>query len=162
MQRGLEMPIEILLVEDNPGDVRLIIEALGDGKMINHLTVAHDGVQALALLRGVPPRQKPAHFDLILLDLNLPGKNGREVLVELKHDPKLKHIPVIVLTTSEAEEDIRRAYAAHANCYVTKPVGFEQFMRVIQSIEDFWLTVARLPGGGARGCKFNSNTTYRG
>jgi len=162
MHRGLEMPIEILLVEDNPGDVRLIMEALGEGKMINHLTVAQDGVQALDLLRGVPPRQKPAHFELILLDLNLPRKNGREVLLELKHDPNLKHIPVIVFTSSEAEEDIRAAYAAHANCYVTKPVGFEQFMRAIRSMEDFWLTVARLPGGEAHGYRFNSNTTDRG
>jgi len=141
------LPIEILLVEDNSGDVRLIMEALGEGKMIHHLTVAEDGVQALALLRGVPPRQKPSHFDLILLDLNLPRKNGHEVLVELKHDPKLKHIPVIVFTSSDAEEEIRAAYAAHANCYITKPVGLAQFTRVIRSIEDFWVTVARLPGG---------------
>jgi len=156
------MPFEILLVEDNHADVRLIMEAFGGDKMIHHLTVAEDGVQALALLRGVPPRPEPAHFDLVLLDLNLPGKNGREVLLELKHDPKLKHVPVIVLTSSEAEEDIRAAYAAHANCYVTKPVGFEQFMRVVRSIEEFWLTVSRLPGGEAHGYRFNSNSTYRG
>lgn len=156
------MPIEILLVEDNPADVRLIMEALGNNKMKSHLNVAHDGVEALALLRGAPLRPKPTRFDLILLDLNLPRKNGREVLVELKHDPKLQHIPVIVLTTSEAEEDIRKAYAAHANCYVTKPVGLEPFMRVMQSIEDFWLKVVKLPGGEAYGCKFHSNPAYRG
>jgi len=156
------MPFEILLVEDNHADVRLIMEAFGGDKMSNHLTVAEDGVQALALLRGVPRRPGPAHFDLVLLDLNLPGKNGREVLLELKHDPKLQHLPVIVLTTSEAEEDIRKAYAAHANCYVTKPVGLEPFMRVMQSIEDFWLNVVRLPGGEAHGYKFNSNSAYRG
>ena len=141
------MPFEILLVEDNLGDVRLINEAFGGDKMVNHLLVAEDGAEALDLLRGVPPHQEPARIDLILLDLNLPRRNGREVLVELKHDPKLKHIPVIVFTSSEAEEDIRAAYAAHANCYVIKPVGFEQYMRVLRSMEDFWLTVARLPGG---------------
>ena len=162
MNGGLGMPIEILLVEDNPADVRLIMEALGNSKMKSHLNVARDGVEALALLRGVPPRQKHAHVDLILLDLNLPRKNGREVLVELKCDPKLQHIPVVVLTTSAAEEDIRKAYAAHANCYVTKPVGLEPFMRVMQSIEDFWLNVVRLPGGEAHGCKFHSNPAYRG
>jgi CheY-like chemotaxis protein len=157
MNRGLAMPIEILLVEDNPGDVRLIIEALSDDKIKIHLTVAPDGVEALSLLRGNPPGQKAGHFDLILLDLNLPRKDGREVLVELKNDPELKHIPVIILTTSKAEEDISRAYAAHANCYVTKPVGFKPFMRVIQSIEDFWLSVATLPKGGANAHKFDSN-----
>ena len=141
------MPFEILLVEDNLGDVRLINEAFGGDKMVNHLLVAEDGAEALDLLRGVPPHQEPARIDLILLDLNLPRRNGREVLVELKHDPNLKHIPVIVFTSSEAEEDIRAAYAAHANCYVTKPVGFEQFMRAIRSIEDFWLNLAKLPGG---------------
>jgi CheY-like chemotaxis protein len=154
------MPIEILLVEDNPGDVRLIIEALSDGKIKSHLTVAHDGVEALTLLRGIPPRQKAGHFDLILLDLNLPKKDGREVLAELKNDPELKHIPVIILTTSEAEEDIRRAYAAHANCYVTKPVGFEAFMRLMQSIENFWLSAVKLPGKYADGYKHNPNAAY--
>jgi len=154
------MPIEILLVEDNPADVRLIMEALGNSKTKRHLHVARDGVEALALLRGPPPRQKPAHFDLILLDFNLPGKNGREVLVELKHDPKLQHIPVIVLTTSGSEEDIRSAYSAHANCYVSKPVGLEQFIHVMQAIEDFWLNVVRLPGGEAHGYRFNSNSAH--
>jgi two-component system, chemotaxis family, response regulator Rcp1 len=155
------MPFEILLVEDNPGDVRLIMEALGGDEMVNHLTVAEDGEQARDLLCGASHKE-PAHVDLILLDLNLPGRNGREILVELKHDPKLKHIPVIILTSSESEEEIRAAYAAHASCYVTKPVGSEQFMRVIRLMRDFWLTVARLPGGEAHGYRFNSNTTDRG
>jgi CheY-like chemotaxis protein len=162
MDCELGTPIEILLVEDNPGDVRLTVEALANAKMEAHLTVAPDGVEALSLLRGIPPRQKAGHFDLILLDLNLPRKNGREVLVELKNDPELKHIPVIILTTSKAEEDICTAYAAQANCYVTKPVGFKAFMRVIQSIGDFWFSVATLPGRDAHGCRFNSNTAYRG
>jgi CheY-like chemotaxis protein len=155
------MPFEILLVEDNPADVRLITEALVGDRMVSHLTVVEDGVEALDLLRGIRPHQEPAQIDLILLDLNLPRRNGREVLSELKHDPKLLHIPVIVFTSSEAEEDIRAAYAAHANCYVTKPVGFKQFRRAIRSMEDFWLTVARLPGGEAHEYRFNSNTTDR-
>jgi CheY-like chemotaxis protein len=157
MNRGLDTPIQILLVEDNPGDVRLTTEALGEAKMEIHLTVAPDGVEALSLVRGIPPRQEAGRFDLILLDLELPRKNGREVLAELKNDPKLKHIPVIILTTSKAEEDIGTAYAAHANCYVTKPVGFKPFMRVVQSIEDFWLSVATLPSGGGDAYKFDSN-----
>ena len=142
------MAIEILLIEDNPADVRLISEALGKGKTINHLWVAKDGVEALDLLRGLPPHPQPPRIDLIVLDLNLPRKNGREVLAKLKRHPRLKHIPVIVFTSSEAEEDIREAYSAHANCYVIKPVGLEQFMRAIRSMKDFWLTVARLPGKG--------------
>jgi CheY-like chemotaxis protein len=157
MNGELAMPIEILLVEDNPGDVRLTTEALGEAKMEVHLTVAPDGVEALSLLRGIPPRQEAGRFDLILLDLELPRKNGREVLAELKNDPKLKHIPVIILTTSRAEEDVDRAYASHANCYVTKPTGFKLFVRVVQSIEDFWLSVATLPRGGANAYKFDSN-----
>jgi CheY-like chemotaxis protein len=157
MNSGRDTPIEILLVEDNPGDVRLTVEALGSAEMKTNLTVAPDGVEALGLLRGVPPKQKPGRFDLILLDLNLPRKNGREVLVELKNDPELKHIPVIILTASKDEEDIRGAYAAQANCYVTKPVGFQPFMRVVQSIEDFWLSVAALPRRVANAYKFDSN-----
>ncbi len=141
------MPIEILLVEDNPGDVRLTLEALRDAKVSNHLTVAPDGVEALAMVRGNPPHQEAGHFDLILLDLNLPRKNGAELLADLKSDPILKHIPVIILTSSQAETDIRKTYDLHANCYITKPIGFEQFMRVVKSIEDFWLSVVTLPGG---------------
>jgi CheY-like chemotaxis protein len=160
MDRKLGMLIEILLVEDNPADVRLTVEAFASARMEAHLTVAADGVEALGLLRGIPPQEKAGDFDLILLDLNLPRKNGREVLAELKKDPELKHIPVIILTTSEAEEDICIAYAAHANCYVTKPVGFKPFMRVIQSIDDFWLSVATLPGRDADGYKFASSVAY--
>jgi CheY-like chemotaxis protein len=157
MNSGRDTPIEILLVEDNPGDVRLTVEALSSAEMKTNLTVAPDGEEALGLLRGIPPQQKGGHFDLILLDLNLPKKNGREVLAELKNDPELKHIPVIILTTSKAKEDICTAYAAHANCYVTKPVGFKPFMHVIREIEDFWLSVATLPRAGANAYKFDSN-----
>jgi CheY-like chemotaxis protein len=141
------VPVEILLVEDNPGDVRLTIEALRDAKVSNHLTVARDGVEALAMVRGTPPHTGAGHFDLILLDLNLPKKNGREVLADLKSDPKLKRIPVVILTTSQAEDDILKSYDLHANCYITKPLGLDPFMRVVRSIEDFWLSVVHLPGG---------------
>jgi chemotaxis family two-component system response regulator Rcp1 len=160
MHEGLGRPIEILLVEDNPGDVRLTIEALRDAKTSNHLTVAPDGVEALAMVRGAPPHQEAGHFDLILLDLNLPKKNGRELLADLKSDPQLKRIPVVILTTSKAEEDILKTYDLHANCYITKPVGFEEFMHVVRSIEDFWLSVVTLPGGKVDGHKFDSNTAY--
>jgi two-component system, chemotaxis family, response regulator Rcp1 len=134
-------PIEILLVEDSPGDVRLALEALKEAKVLNHVTVAPDGVEAMALLRrpGVP---RP---DLILLDLNLPRKDGREVLAEIKGDPDLRRIPVVVLTTSKAEADVIRAYDLHANCYITKPVDFKQFIEVVEAIEGFWLTVVKLP-----------------
>jgi len=150
-------PIEILLVEDNPADVRLMIEALRDARVSNHLTAAPDGLEALALLRGTPPHKEAGHFDLILLDLNLPKKNGREVLADLKSDPKLKRIPVVILTTSKAEEDILKTYDLHANCYVTKPVGFEQFMHVVRSTEHFWLSVVTLPGRKSNVYQFDSN-----
>lgn len=133
-------PVEILMVEDNPGDVRLTQEALKEGKLWNHLTVARDGVEALECLRGQSP-----HPDLILLDLNLPKKDGREVLADIKNDERLKLIPVVVLTTSKAEEDILRSYKLHANCYITKPVDFRQFGSVVRSIENFWFTVVKLP-----------------
>jgi chemotaxis family two-component system response regulator Rcp1 len=138
--------IEILLVEDNPGDVRLTKEVLKEGRIHNRLNVANDGVEALDFLhrRGVYADAKPQ--DLILLDLNLPRMNGQEVLTEIKNDPELKHIPVVVLTTSSAEEDVVCAYDLHANCYITKPVDLNQFVQVVQSIEDFWLTIVRLPG----------------
>jgi CheY-like chemotaxis protein len=138
-------PIEILLVEDNPGDVRLTIEALKEGKVRNHLSVARDGVEALAFLRREGPHANAARPDLILLDLNLPKKDGREVLAEIKEDSRLRRIPVVVLTTSKAEEDILRTYDLHANCYITKPVDLEQFISVVRSIDDFWLSVVRLP-----------------
>lgn len=138
-------PIEILLVEDNPGDVRLTIEALKEGKVSNRLSVARDGVEALAFLRREGPHANAARPDLILLDLNLPKKDGREVLAEIKEDSRLRRIPVVVLTTSKAEEDILRTYDLHANCYITKPVDLEQFISVVRSIDDFWLSVVRLP-----------------
>jgi two-component system response regulator len=137
--------IDILLVEDNPGDVELTKEALKDAKVATHLHVVEDGAAALDFLFK---RGEHAHVprpDLILLDLNLPKKDGREVLAEIKADPCLAKIPVVILTTSQADEDIIRAYQLHANCYITKPVDFRQFVKVIQSIEDFWLTVVKLP-----------------
>jgi chemotaxis family two-component system response regulator Rcp1 len=137
--------IEILMVEDNPGDVRLTREAFKEGKVRNQLHVAADGVAALDFLYRRPPHQRAPRPDLILLDLNLPRKDGREVLETIKSDPSLKTIPVVILTTSQAEEDVVRAYRLSANCYVTKPVDFEQFMRIVQTIEEFWLSVVTLP-----------------
>ena len=139
------MPIEILLVEDNPGDVRLTTEALRDAKVRNHLTVAPDGVEALAMLRKEGRHATVPRPDLILLDLNLPKKGGREVLEEVKADESLKHIPVVILTTSQAERDIAESYRLQANAYVTKPVDLEQFLKVVQTIEEFWLEIVRLP-----------------
>ena len=137
--------IEILLVEDNPGDVRLTLEVLKEGKLLNRVSVARDGVEALAFLRREGAHADAPRPHLVLLDLNLPRKGGREVLEEIKGDPRLKRIPVVVLTTSEAEQDILRSYDLHANCYLTKPVDLEQFIVVVRSIEDFWLTIVRLP-----------------
>jgi chemotaxis family two-component system response regulator Rcp1 len=137
--------IEILLIEDSPGDVRLTIEALKEAKVHNRLSVVQDGVEAMEFLQKKGPFKDAVRPDLILLDLNLPRKDGREVLAEIKSDPKLRQIPVVVLTTSRAEEDVLRAYDLHANCYITKPVDFKQFMSVVKSIEDFWLTVVKLP-----------------
>ncbi|HEX7535087.1 MAG TPA: response regulator [Syntrophales bacterium] len=138
-------PIKILLVEDNPGDVRLTIEALKEGKVANIINVAIDGMDAMAFLQRAGNYANAPRPDLILLDLNLPKKNGREVLAEIKMDPDLKHIPVVILTTSQAEKDIIATYKMHANCYITKPVDFDQFINVVKSIEDFWFTVVRLP-----------------
>ena len=138
-------PIEILLVEDNAGDVRLTQEALKEGKVRNHLNVARDGVEALAFLRRQGQYADSPRPDLILLDLNLPKKDGRDVLREIKKEEALRRIPVVVLTTSKAEEDIVKTYELHANCYITKPVDLEQFIAVVKSIDDFWLTVVRLP-----------------
>ena len=137
--------IEILMVEDNPGDVRLTREALKDHKVWNELHVVEDGVAALDFLYQRPPYQQAPRPDLMLLDLNLPRKDGREVLTAVKSDDRLKTIPVVILTTSQAEEDVVRAYKLNANCYVTKPVDFEQFTRIVQAIEHFWLTVVTLP-----------------
>ncbi|HLZ07208.1 MAG TPA: response regulator [Chloroflexota bacterium] len=136
---------EILLVEDNPGDVRLTIEALREGKVRSHLNVAMDGVEALAFVRREGRHANEPRPDVILLDLNLPRKDGREVLAEIKADDVLKTIPVVVLTTSKADEDILRSYQLNANCYITKPVDLDQFIRVVRSIEEFWLTIVTLP-----------------
>jgi CheY-like chemotaxis protein len=138
-------PVEVLLVEDNPGDVRLTQEALKDGRVLVNLTVAADGVEALEILHRSGQHANKARPDLILLDLNLPRKNGREVLETIKADDDLKRIPVIVMTTSKAEQDIHRAYHLNANCYVTKPVDLDEFLNVVRSIEDFWLTIVTLP-----------------
>jgi len=137
--------IEILMVEDNPGDVRLTREALKGGKVLNQLHVVEDGVAALDFLYRRPPHQNAPRPDLILLDLNLPKMDGREVLSRIKSDDSLKVIPVVVLTTSQAEEDVLRAYRLSANCYVTKPVDLHQFNRIVQAVEEFWLTIVRLP-----------------
>jgi CheY-like chemotaxis protein len=145
MIEGAGKAIDILLVEDNPGDVRLAREALKESKVLNNIFVVEDGVEAMDFLhrngkyRGMP---RP---DLILLDLNLPRKSGREVLAEVKTDDSLKRIPVVVLTVSRDEEDILKAYNLHANCFVTKPIDFEQFVKITKSIEDFWLTIVKLP-----------------
>ncbi|MEA2045715.1 MAG: response regulator [Euryarchaeota archaeon] len=138
-------PVEVLLVEDNPGDVRLTQEAFKEGKLSNGLHVVMDGVEAMAFLRRKGEYADAPRPDIILLDLNLPKKDGREVLAEIKDDDGLKSIPVIILTTSDAEEDIIRTYNHHANCYITKPVDLEQLINVVRSIEDFWLTVVKLP-----------------
>jgi CheY-like chemotaxis protein len=138
-------PIEILLVEDNPGDVRLTQEAFKEGKVNNSLNVAGDGVEALAFLRQEGKYANVPRPDVILLDLNLPKKDGREVLAEIKDDPDLRRIPVVVLTTSQAEQDILKSYNLHANCYITKPVDLERFITVVKSIETFWLSVVKLP-----------------
>ena len=138
-------PVEILLVEDSPGDVRLTVEALKDGKVNNNLSVASDGVEALAMLHREGKYQDLVLPDIILLDLNLPKKDGREVLKDIKSDKLLKRIPVVVLTTSEADQDILKVYDLHANCYITKPVDLEQFIRVVRSIENFWLSIVKLP-----------------
>ena len=143
-------PIRILLVEDNPGDVRLTREALKDGKVENPLDTVKDGVEALAYLRQEGQYADRLLPGLILLDLNLPRMDGREVLAAIKSDPKLMNIPVVVLTTSEAEQDIVRSYHLHANCFITKPVNFEQFSSVVKAIDNFWLSVVTLPPGGAR------------
>ena len=137
--------VEILLIEDNPGDVRLTREVLKEGKIWNNLNVVEDGVQALNFLHREGKYVHAPHPDLILLDLNLPKKDGREVLAAIKLDATLKRIPVIVLTTSQAEEDILNAYDLYANCYITKPIDLDQFTTVIRSIENFWLTIVKLP-----------------
>lgn len=137
-------PIEILLVEDNDGDIRLTQEALKGGRVRNNLSVVKDGVQAMQFLRREGMYEGAVAPNLVLLDLNLPKKDGREVLAEIKADPRLRRIPVVILTTSNAEEDVVRAYDAHANCFIRKPVDLDQFLTVIRSIEDFWLSIVTL------------------
>ena len=137
--------VEILLVEDNPGDARLTLEALKEGRVHNRLSHVVDGVEALAFLRRQGRYATAPRPDLILLDLNLPRKDGREVLAELKSDANFRRIPVVVLTTSQSDEDVLRAYNLNANCYVSKPVDLDQFIKVVRGIEDFWLTIVKLP-----------------
>jgi two-component system, chemotaxis family, response regulator Rcp1 len=145
LQAGEIKPVDILLVEDNPGDVRLTQEALKEAKIRNKLHVVADGVEAIDFLTNTGGYSGMPVPDLIMLDLNLPRKDGREVLAEIKGNAQLRRIPVVVLTTSSAEEDIRGAYDLHANCFITKPVDFIQFTRVIKSIEEFWFTIVKLP-----------------
>jgi chemotaxis family two-component system response regulator Rcp1 len=133
------------MVEDNPDDIELAVEALKDAKVGNNLSVVTDGEEAIAYLRCEGRYQQAKRPDLILLDLNMPKKDGRDVLKAIKTDPNLRRIPVVILTTSQAEEDILNTYDLHANCYITKPVDFNQFLKVVRSIEDFWLTVVKLP-----------------
>jgi CheY-like chemotaxis protein len=142
---ALSEPVDILLVEDNPGDARLAVEALKEGNVSNRLHVVPDGVEAMAFLRREGKYSDAPRPHVVLLDLNLPRKDGRQVLAEVKTDELLKRIPVVVLTTSQAEQDITRSYDLHANCYITKPVDLDRFITVIRSIEDFWCTVVKLP-----------------
>ena len=145
MSTVIGRPAEVLLVEDSPGDVRLTREALKEGKVRNNLSVVSDGVEAMEFLRREGKYKDAPRPDIVLLDLNMPRKDGREVLAEMKGDEALKRIPVVVLTTSEAEQDILRTYDLHANCYLTKPVDLEQFISIVKSVEDFWLTIVQLP-----------------
>lgn len=146
-ERIFVKPVDILLVEDNPGDVDLAREALDDSKMNNTLYVAADGEEALEFLYKRGQYADAPHPDLIILDLNLPKKDGREVLAEIKADEHLRRIPVVILTTSKAEEDVLKTYNLHANCYVTKPLDLEQFLHVVRSIQNFWLSIVVLPDG---------------
>lgn len=144
--------IEILLVEDNPADIRLTKEVLKGSKIKNVLHVVTDGVEAIAFLKREGMYKDCTCPDIILLDLNLPKKDGREVLSDIKSDSSLKHIPVVILTTSDAEQDILKTYDLHANCYITKPVDFDQFISVIKMIEDFWLNIVKLPSFTGKKC----------
>jgi CheY-like chemotaxis protein len=147
MIRNAGEPVEILLVEDNPGDYRLTKEALKEGKVYNNMHWSQDGVDAIDFLKRRGKHASAPRPDIILLDLNLPKKDGREVLSEIKGDEDLRKIPVVILTTSKAEEDVLKSYDLHANCYVTKPVDLDKFIVVVQSIDRFWLTVVTLPPG---------------
>lgn len=143
--KGKIRTVEILLVDDNPGDIRLTQEALKDSKVLNNLHVVEDGLEALNYLRKKGEFKNEVTPDLILLDLNLPKRNGREVLSEIKEDELLKYIPVVILTISGAEEDILKSYELHANCYITKPVDMNQFVKIVRSIENFWFSIVMLP-----------------
>ena len=147
MALNQERPIEILLVEDNPGDVRLTQEVFKEGKVRNQLNIAWNGEEALAYLRRQGRFVSAQRPDVILLDLNLPRKGGKEVLAEIKADPKLKCIPVVILTTSQADQDIAESYEQHANCYIVKPVDLDHFINVVRTIEGFWLQIVKLPSG---------------
>ena len=138
-------PIEILLVEDNPGDIRLARETLDESKLSNILNVVMDGAEAIKYLQCEDKYADASTPDVILLDLNLPKKSGMDVLQEIKSDDKLKHIPVVILTSSKADEDILKTYNLHANCFITKPVDLNQFIHVVKSIEEFWFTIVKLP-----------------
>ena len=146
-QDQLAKPIEVLLVEDNAGDIRLTKEAFEEGKVRLNLSVVRDGVEAIAFLRKEGNFAGTARPDLVLLDLNLPKKGGREVLKDMKNDPQLLRIPVVVLTTSASDEDVLSTYGLHANCYITKPVDMDQFLKVVKLIEEFWFVVAKIPDG---------------
>lgn len=139
-------PAEVLLVEDNPADIRLTREAMKEGHVLNHLHVVTDGEQALMFLKHKPPYENAPRPDLVLLDLNLPKKSGRDVLFEIKQDPGLMNIPIVVLTTSKADEDVVETYQLRANCFITKPVDLDKFIHVVQQIESFWLSIVSLPG----------------
>jgi len=145
-------PVEILLVEDNPGDVDLAKAALEDSKVRNALHVVNDGEEAMTFLRQRGKHKDAPRPDLVLLDLNLPKRDGREVLNEIKSDPDLMRIPVVILTISKDEEDILKSYNLHANCFITKPIDLSQFVKVVKAIEDFWLTIVKLPPNGSKGC----------
>jgi len=145
--KGMGEMVDILLVEDNEGDARLALEAMRDSKLRNTLHRVADGEEAMAFLRKEGKHSAAPRPDLILLDLNLPKKDGRQVLAEIKSDDDLKRIPVVILTVSSAEEDILKTYNLHANCYITKPIDLDQFMKVVRSVEDFWLTIVKLPNG---------------
>ena len=150
LSQPMGKPIEILLVEDNPGDSRLAQEALKDAKVRNNVSLVEDGIEAMAFLRKEGKYADALRPDVILLDLNLPKKDGREVLAEIKTDEDLKRIPVVILTVSKDEEDILKTYNLHANCYITKPIDLEQFIKVVRTIEDFWLTIVKLPPDGKK------------
>jgi len=149
MNRTAAIPVEILLVEDNPGDARLAMEALKDAKVRNKLHWVKDGVEAMEFLRREGEYSHAPRPDVVLLDLNLPRKDGREVLAEIKSDEDLRRIPVVILTISDDEQDILRSYDSYANCYITKPLDLDRFIRVVKSIEDFWLEIVKLPPKGA-------------